>query len=112
MAINGNKKTLSQRLVIPEIMKGYAVTLRQFVSKPSTMQYPEEKWDENLPDYYRGVPALGVETAEYGRRIVHAVAVIGRPCLQHGHPPPLAMLADIHGVCLPPYLLDPITGGS
>lgn len=23
-----------------------------------TMQYPEEKWDEHLPEYYRGVPAL------------------------------------------------------
>ena len=22
------------------------------------MQYPEEKWDDHLPDYYRGVPAL------------------------------------------------------
>ena len=22
------------------------------------MQYPEEKWDSNLPDHYRGAPAL------------------------------------------------------
>lgn len=23
-----------------------------------TMQYPEQKWDDHLPDYYRGVPVL------------------------------------------------------
>lgn len=23
-----------------------------------TMQYPEQKWDDQLPEYYRGVPAL------------------------------------------------------
>ncbi|MDB4505238.1 4Fe-4S binding protein, partial [Akkermansiaceae bacterium] len=23
-----------------------------------TMQYPEQKWDEHLPEYYRGTPAL------------------------------------------------------
>ena len=23
-----------------------------------TMQYPEQKWDDQLPDYYRGAPAL------------------------------------------------------
>ena len=29
------------------------------------MQYPEEKWDDQLPDYYRGAPAL--VTDEQGR---------------------------------------------
>ncbi len=27
-----------------------------------TMQYPEEKWDSDLPDYYRGAPALVRDT--------------------------------------------------
>ena len=26
--------------------------------KKVTMQYPEQKWDANLPDYYRGAPTL------------------------------------------------------
>jgi NADH-quinone oxidoreductase subunit I len=30
-----------------------------------TMQYPEQKWDEQLPEYYRGAPAL--VTDEQGR---------------------------------------------
>jgi NADH-quinone oxidoreductase subunit I len=30
-----------------------------------TMQYPEQKWDEHLPEYYRGAPAL--VTDEQGR---------------------------------------------
>ena len=29
------------------------------------MQYPEEKWDAHLPEYYRGAPAL--VTDEHGR---------------------------------------------
>ena len=29
-----------------------------------TMQYPEEKWDESLPEHYRGAPAL--VTDEHG----------------------------------------------
>jgi NADH-quinone oxidoreductase subunit I len=30
-----------------------------------TMQFPEQRWDENLPEYYRGAPAL--VTDEQGR---------------------------------------------
>ena len=30
-----------------------------------TMQYPEQKWDDEMPDYYRGAPAL--VTDEQGR---------------------------------------------
>jgi NADH-quinone oxidoreductase subunit I len=30
-----------------------------------TMQYPEQRWDEHLPEYYRGAPAL--VTDEQGR---------------------------------------------
>lgn len=30
-----------------------------------TMEYPEQKWDEHLPEYYRGAPAL--VTDELGR---------------------------------------------
>lgn len=33
--------------------------------KKVTMQYPEEKWDANLPDHYRGAPTLVVD--EHGK---------------------------------------------
>ncbi len=33
--------------------------------KKVTMQYPEEKWDAHLPDYYRGAPTL--VTDEHGK---------------------------------------------
>lgn len=51
-----NKKSLGEKLIFPEIMKGYAVTLRNLASKPSTMQYPEERW--KMATRYRGYPKL------------------------------------------------------
>ena len=44
------------RFVLPELVKGYGVTLREFFTKPTTMQYPEEKW--TLPPRFRGYPKL------------------------------------------------------
>lgn len=32
-----------------------------------TMQYPEQKWDDNLPEYYRGAPALVTDEQERER---------------------------------------------
>jgi NADH-quinone oxidoreductase chain I len=49
-------KTLGERLIFPALMKGYAVTLKTFASKPSTMQYPEERW--KMATRYRGYPKL------------------------------------------------------
>ena len=45
--------------------RGFTVTFRQMFKPKVTMQYPEEKWDDQLPDYYRGAPTL--VTDEHGR---------------------------------------------
>ena len=52
----GKARQPGGRLVLPDIVKGYGVTLREFFTKPSTMQYPEEKW--SLPPRFRGYPKL------------------------------------------------------
>jgi NADH-quinone oxidoreductase subunit I len=70
-----------EHLYLPAILKGLSITLRHALravrgKAPGrdelassgigvTMQYPEQKWDDHLPDYYRGVPAL--VTDEKGR---------------------------------------------
>lgn len=64
------KLTLGEKLYLPSIVKGLAITLRHLVRMLTgktrvVMRYPEEKWDANLPPYYRGVPAL--VTDEQGR---------------------------------------------
>src|SRR5947209_16380823 len=48
---------------MPENVGGLDITLINFTNiqhglTKITMQYPEEKWDGSLPDYYRGAPAL------------------------------------------------------
>ena len=50
------KRTLSERLILPELVKGYAVTLRSFGGKSFTMQYPEERW--KMATRFRGYPKL------------------------------------------------------
>jgi NADH-quinone oxidoreductase subunit I len=52
-----------ERLYLPAIAAGLAITLKHFKNMllgrtKVTMQYPEQKWDSHLPDYYRGAPAL------------------------------------------------------
>jgi NADH-quinone oxidoreductase subunit I len=52
-----------ERLYLPAIVAGLAITFKHFKNlllgrTKVTMQYPEQKWDGNLPDYYRGAPAL------------------------------------------------------
>ncbi len=52
-----------EHLYLPAIVGGMRVTLGHLIKtlsgkKKVTMQYPEEKWDENLPEHYRGAPAL------------------------------------------------------
>jgi NADH-quinone oxidoreductase subunit I len=47
----------------PAILKGLKITLGHAImilrkKKKITMQYPEETWDSELPEYYRGAPAL------------------------------------------------------
>lgn len=59
-----------ERWFITTFLKGMRITLGHAIAtlrgrKKVTMQYPEEKWDANLPDHYRGAPAL--VTDEHGR---------------------------------------------
>lgn len=52
-----------EQLYLPGIITGLGITLRHFIRALTgkgrvTMQYPEEKWNESLPEHYRGAPAL------------------------------------------------------
>ncbi|HUF62517.1 MAG TPA: NADH-quinone oxidoreductase subunit I [Verrucomicrobiales bacterium] len=62
--------TWFEKLFIPGIVEGLRITLRHALRilqrrRKVTMQYPEERWDSQLPEYYRGAPAL--VTDEQGR---------------------------------------------
>ena len=68
------KLSLSEKMYLPGIFKGFFITLTHAVKSLAgksrgaagmnssglgiTMQYPEQKWDDQLPEYYRGAPAL------------------------------------------------------
>jgi NADH-quinone oxidoreductase subunit I len=65
MAITVSRPKLNwrERIYLPAILTGMAITIRHFKNMlfgrtKVTMQYPEEKWDANLPEHYRGAPAL------------------------------------------------------
>lgn len=68
------KLTFREKIYLPAIAKGLKITLRHakrtFLQinrkEPKfTMEYPEEKWDAHLPEYYRGAPTLVKD--EHGR---------------------------------------------
>lgn len=64
------KLTLPEKLYLPAIFSGLLITLRHMVNQllgktKVTMQYPEERWDTQLPAWYRGAPAL--VTDEHGK---------------------------------------------
>jgi NADH-quinone oxidoreductase subunit I len=63
-----------EKIFLSTFIKGMMITLVHAIrtlktlrgSKTEvTMQYPEQKWDEHLPEHYRGAPAL--VTDEHGR---------------------------------------------
>jgi NADH-quinone oxidoreductase subunit I len=61
---------LAENLYLPAIFAGLAITWNHFrkviTGKTKvTMQYPEEKWDAQLPEHYRGAPTL--VTDDHGR---------------------------------------------
>jgi NADH-quinone oxidoreductase subunit I len=65
MAITVSRPKLNwrERLYLPAIVTGLAITFKHFKNlllgrTKVTMQYPEQNWDGNLPEYYRGAPAL------------------------------------------------------
>ena len=56
-----------ERLYLPAILSGLLITLNHFKrmllgQTKVTMQYPEEKWDNSMPDHYRGAPTLVRDT--------------------------------------------------
>jgi ferredoxin len=63
MVVKRPKLSLAEEFYLPAIVTGLAITLkhlRKLVSgkTKATMQYPEERWDSQLPPWYRGAPAL------------------------------------------------------
>ena len=57
------KLSILEKMYLPAIAKGLLITLSHAIKRlrgktKVTMQYPEEKWDDQLPDHYRGAPAL------------------------------------------------------
>lgn len=64
------KLSIWEKMYLPSIGKGLKITLGHAIKMLRgkthvTMQYPEQKWDDELPTYYRGAPAL--VTDEHGR---------------------------------------------
>ena len=62
--------TLAEKLYLPALMGGLIITIKHFrkmlMGKTKvTMQYPEQRWDSELPEYYRGAPTLVKD--EWGR---------------------------------------------
>jgi len=63
-----------EKIFLSGFVKGMLITLGHAIRTLKTlrgsktvvtMQYPEQKWDESLPEHYRGAPAL--VTDEHGR---------------------------------------------
>lgn len=57
------KLSFAEKLYLPAVLAGLMITLKHIKNLLAgktkvTMQYPEEKWDKNLPDWYRGAPTL------------------------------------------------------
>src|SRR5229473_2218680 len=69
MAITVQRPNLNwrERMFLPAIAAGLLITLKHFKNMifrrtKVTMEYPEETWDSNLPEHYRGAPALVRDT--------------------------------------------------
>lgn len=56
MIVRRKKMTLWERLYLPTLVGGFAVSIKHFFRKKITMEYPEQKW--TVPPGYRGVPHL------------------------------------------------------
>ena len=59
-----------EKAYLPSIIAGLAITFKHLKNMLTgktkvVMQYPEEKWDSNMPEYYRGAPTLVKD--EHGR---------------------------------------------
>src|SRR3954463_7821493 len=56
MIVKRKELSFWERMYLPGLLGGFAVTIRHFFRKKVTMQYPEEKWV--VPPGYRGAPYL------------------------------------------------------
>lgn len=70
IAVQRPKLTLVEKLYLPAIFAGLVITFRHIVNRLTgktriTMQYPEQRWDDHLPEWYRGAPTLVKD--EWGR---------------------------------------------
>jgi NADH-quinone oxidoreductase, chain I len=70
LVVNRPKLSLAEKFYLPALFGGMVLTIRHFFltltgRKKTTMQYPDEKWDAHLPEWYRGAPTL--VTDEWGR---------------------------------------------
>jgi NADH-quinone oxidoreductase subunit I len=57
------KLTFAEKLYLPALIIGLKITIGHFLrnlfrGNRVTMQYPDQRWDASLPDYYRGAPTL------------------------------------------------------
>jgi NADH-quinone oxidoreductase subunit I len=64
------KLTFAEKLYLPTILGGLLITWKHFKNMilgrtKVVMQYPEERWDAHMPEYYRGAPTL--VTDDHGR---------------------------------------------
>jgi NADH-quinone oxidoreductase subunit I len=64
------KLTLAEKLYLPAAVAGLMITFKHLKNmllgrSKMSMQYPEEKWDLHLPEFYRGAPTLVKD--EHGR---------------------------------------------
>jgi len=64
------KLSFAEKIYLPTVIAGLKITLGHLIrvlrgKTKVTMQYPEEKWDSNLPEHYRGAPTLVSD--EHGR---------------------------------------------
>jgi NADH-quinone oxidoreductase subunit I len=60
MIVQRHPLSIWERLYLPAIWNGIKVTLRHFLRRKVTMQYPEQRWV--VPNGYRGAPYLVKDT--------------------------------------------------
>jgi len=70
IAVKRPKLNFAEWIYLPAILGGLAITFRHIVKRligrtNVTMQYPDQKWDAHLPEWYRGAPTLVKD--EWGR---------------------------------------------
>jgi NADH-quinone oxidoreductase subunit I len=70
LVVQRPKLNIAERMYLPALLAGLALTFKHLKNTIMgrthvTMQYPEERWDSHLPEWYRGAPTL--VTDEWGR---------------------------------------------